>query len=308
MRTVLVTGGCGFIGSHIVDALIARGNRVVVIDDLSTGKIQNLNNEAVFYQGDIAEELLLEKVFGQHRFDIVIHQAAKINTNVLHEHPLTDIRTSVIGTLRLIECCLKHEVSKFVYASSVAIYGHPKQVPVNEHIALKPVYSYGIAKLCAERYLDFYAHNYNLSYHALRYANVYGPRQPIYGEVGVIAIFTERLIGGQVLPVYGDGENCRDYIYVEDVVETTIRSLDIDDNLVVNVGCGVGVSVNRLLEVFEKIWPQPLRVEHKPERIGELGSFYCQIDQLRNALNWHPKTDLVQGITKTIQYYAPHIV
>ncbi|NVL90351.1 MAG: NAD-dependent epimerase/dehydratase family protein [Desulfobacterales bacterium] len=303
MSTILVTGGCGFIGSHIVGELVDRGDTTVVVDDLSMGTRDNLNPNAVFYHGDIADRDFLRKVFEQHSFDVVIHQAAKINTSVLTEQPLVDVWTSVVGTINLIELCLEHNVARLVYASSVAVYGRVETLPVSENVTPRPIYSYSIAKLCAEQYLEFYAKTHGLKYHALRYANVYGPRQPIYGEVGVIAIFTERVVNGQELNIYGDGEHIRDYIYVQNVVEATLRSLEVEGNLVLNVGCGVPVTVNRLFEILQSCSGRMLEVAYKPERVGELGKFYCDISRLKAHLHWRPKISLEEGIFKTVQYY-----
>ena len=307
MKTILVTGGCGFIGSHIVDALISRVDTVIVVDDLSTGTQDNLNPRAVFYQGDIADRDFLRKVFEQHSVSAVIHQAAKINTSVLTEEPLFDVRTSVVGTINLIELCLEYKVARLVFASSVAIYGRPEKLPACENFEPKPIYSYSIAKVCAEKYLYFYAKTHGLAYHCLRYANVFGPRQPIYGEVGVIAIFTQKVLNGQELTIYGNGKYVRDYIYIDDVVAATLRSLEVDGNLVLNVGRGVPATVNELVDIFQSTNNMPLKVVYKPERIGELGNFYCNTSRLKSHLHWHPEVSLQEGISMTIRHYERKI-
>jgi UDP-glucose 4-epimerase len=221
----------------------------------------------------------------------------------LTEQPLADVQTSITGTINLIELCIEKNVRRLVYASSVAVYGRVENIPVSEDVMPKPIYSYSIAKLCAEEYLEFYAKIHGLKYHALRYANIYGPRQPIYGEVGVIAIFTERVMNGKEVIIYGDGEHIRDYLFVDDVVEATLKSLEVDGNLVLNIGYGVPVTVKHVFEIFQSHHKKPIRVIHKPERIGELGKFYCDISRLKHHFHWRPKISLKEGIFKTLQYY-----
>lgn len=299
---VLVTGGCGFIGSHLVDRLIADGYQVVVLDDLSTGTLENLNKEATFYQGDASDPLFVSKLFEQHKFSYVIHQATRINTNALHEDPSHDLKSSVSSTILLSENCVKHNVKKLVFASSVAVYGRADSLPATESSPITPIYSYGIAKYTAESYLHYFSTYYGLQYQILRYANVYGPRQPIYGEVGVIAIYTDRLIKGEPLIVYGDGEHQRDYIYVSDVVEFTVKSMGFDDSSTFNVGRGVPVTVNQVFAEFQKYDPEHKAPLRKPERFGEIGSFYSDITHALST-GWKIDVSLEKGISNTIKYF-----
>ncbi len=299
---VLVTGGCGFIGSHIVDRLVSDGYVVVVLDDLSTGSIDNLNKDAIFYQGDVSDQLFVNKVFDQHQISYVVHQATKINTNALHEDPLRDVRSSIDSTILLAGNCVKHKVKKLIYASSVAVYGRAEELPALESSLLEPIYSYGIAKYSAESYLKYYSTYYDLDYQILRYANVYGPRQPIYGEVGVIAIYTDRLIKGEQLIVFGDGKHQRDYIYVSDVVDFTVQSMKFRESSTYNIGRGIPVTVNELFTIFQKYDPEHKDALRKPERFGEIGSFYSDVSRALNA-GWKIKVDLEQGISKTIDYF-----
>jgi UDP-glucose 4-epimerase len=299
---VLVTGGCGFIGSHIVDRLVSDGYVVVVLDDLSTGSIDNLNKEAIFYQGDVSDQLFVNKVFDQHQISYVVHQATKINTNALHEDPLRDVRSSIDSTILLAGNCVKHKVKKLIYASSVAVYGRAEELPALESSLLEPIYSYGIAKYSAESYLKYYSIYYDLDYQILRYANVYGPRQPIYGEVGVIAIYTDRLIKGEQLIVFGDGKHQRDYIYVSDVVDFTVQSMKFRESSTYNIGRGIPVTVNELFTIFQKYDPEHKDALRKPERFGEIGSFYSDVSRALNT-GWKIKVDLEQGISKTIDYF-----
>ena len=299
---VLVTGGCGFIGSHLVDRLVAEGFEVVVLDDLSTGSLDNLNKEAIFYQGDGSDRLFVGKLFEQLEFSYVIHQATKINTNALHEDPTQDLNSSVSSTIFLAENCIEHKVKKLIFASSVAVYGRPKLLPTSETFPASHIYSYGIAKYAAESYIKYFSTYYGLHYQILRYANVYGPRQPIYGEVGVIAIYTDRLIKGEPLIIYGDGEHKRDFIYVSDVVEFTAKSMGFDDSSTFNVGRGVPVTVNQVFAEFQKYDPKHRPALMKPERFGEIGSLYSDITHAL-LTGWKPGVDLETGIADTIGYF-----
>lgn len=300
---ILVTGGCGFIGSHLVDRLIEQDERVVVVDNLSTGRLANLNSRAEFAQGDIKDDKFLVDVFSRHGIDRVIHQAAKINWGVQTELPLEDVGGSVIGTLNILECCKRFGVRKLVYASSVAVYGRPKKLPVSENDPLLPIYSYGIAKRCSEEYVLFYNERYGVPYVILRYANVYGPRQPVYGEVGVVAIYTEQILKGEPLVIYGDGEHIRDYVYIDDVVEFTQRAIDLDRNGCFNIGRGIGVTTHQVFETFCRGVGKEINPVHKPEREGELGKLYLDITEADRALGWRPRVGLEEGIARTLQYY-----
>ena len=304
-HTVLVTGGCGFIGSHVVDRLINDSYEVVVLDNLSTGVMDNLNKSATFYQGDASDNYFVDKVFAQHKFDYVIHEATTINTNALHEEPLHDLKSSANSTIILAENCIKYNVKNFIFASSVAVYGRPKSLPAAENSLIDPIYSYGIAKHTAELYLKYFHNYYDLNYQILRYANVFGPRQPIYGEVGVIAIYTDRLIKGEPLIIFGDGKHQRDYIYVHDVVEFTVRSMLFRESSVYNVGRGFPVSVNEVFAEFQENDPKHKQAVQKQERYGEIGNFYCNVDCALST-GWEAQFDLKKGIKNTIDYFRKY--
>lgn len=300
---ILVTGGAGFIGSQLVDKLIALGNRVVVIDNFSTGKKENLNPAAEVYDLDIRDKKKLRQVFLKHQIDYVIHEAAKINLNVMLEDAVEDVGISVLGTINILTCCTEFKVKKLIYASSVAVYGRPKKLPAAETDELVPIYSYGLAKKCAEEYIKYYSEYYGLNYTILRYANVYGPRQPILGTVGLITIFTDRVINGQPLTVYGQGVETRDYIYIDDIVDITLKMIKRGDGEIFNVSCGRGVTVNEVFDCFEKAVGVPLKRENKPLRGGEIGNFYSDNSKLVKTFKIIPKYSLKQGIRKTLLYY-----
>ncbi|MDO8690820.1 MAG: NAD-dependent epimerase/dehydratase family protein, partial [Dehalococcoidia bacterium] len=216
---VLVTGGAGFIGSHVVDGLIAQGHRVVVVDNLSTGSRDNLNPQAFFYEVDIRSPQLVE-VFAQERPDLVDHHAAQMSVNRSVQNPREDAEINVLGSLNVIECCRNFGVKKVVYISTGgAMYGEPQYLPCDEAHPINPLSPYGVTKHNAEHYLFTYRHLYGLNYTVLRYPNVYGPRQDPLGEAGVVAIFTGKMLEGQQAVINGSGEQERDFVYVADLVE-----------------------------------------------------------------------------------------
>ena len=225
-KKVLVTGGVGFIGSHIVDLLIENNYRVVVVDDLSSGKEENLNKDAQFYKLSITDKKELEKVFQQERPDYVNHQAAQISVSLSVRDPLFDAQTNILGSLNLLQCCIDYQVKGIVFASSGGtIYGEPEHFPVSEAHPFRPLSPYGISKVTVEHYLNFYQKNYQLAYVSLRYGNVYGPRQDPYGEAGVVAIFIEKMLKGEIPTINGDGEYIRDYVFVGDVAQANLLAI-----------------------------------------------------------------------------------
>jgi UDP-glucose 4-epimerase len=300
---ILVTGGCGFIGSHVAGRLLRDGHEVVIVDDLSTGTLDNLPEGTTFYCGSIADRIFLERVFSRHTIGAVIHEAARINTSIESERPPVDVRISIDGTINLMETALAAGVGKFLYASSVAVYGRPVSLPATEDTKLAPIYSYGIAKMCAEAYVRFYGAVHGLDHHILRYGNVYGPRQPIYGEVGVIAIFTQRVVRGEPLIVFGDGMHQRDFVFVDDAVDATVRLLALPGSDTFNVTAGRGASVNELFEAFQRVSGKTLECLSRPERSGEIGKFYSSSAKLTKQSGWQASTSLEDGIRRTIEYY-----
>jgi UDP-glucose 4-epimerase len=301
-ETILVTGGCGFIGSHIADRLLDDGYKVLVIDDMSTGNHTNLSADADFRQGSVVDRDFIETLFNEFTIDGIIHEASHINANVMTEDPKLDIATNVFGTINLIEMALQHHIEKFVFASSTAIYGHFVPFPANEDGPIKPVHSYGIAKLCAEQYIRYYGQTHGFKANIARYGNIYGPRQPIYGEVGVIAIFTEKVVKLQPLTIFGDGEHLRDYLYIEDAVEATIQLLNFPGSETFNVASGQGTSVNQVFELLNKSAGNFLQQINKPERVGEFREFYADTGKIANMLDWSPKIGLAEGIEKTLNH------
>lgn len=304
-KTVLVTGGAGFIGSHVVDRLLRDGHFVVAVDDLSTGRRENLAADTVFRNGSVTDKGFVEEVFGEFSFDAVIHEASHINTSVPEEDPQLDLSVNVLGTLCLMDAFLgrNNKSGKFIYASSVAVYGSPETLPMAEDGPLRPIYSYGIAKQCAEEYVRYYGATRGLDYHIARYGNIYGPRQPIYGEVGVIAIFTQKALKGEPLTVFGDGEHIRDFLFVEDAAKATLALLEHEKQGTYNVASGTGTTVNDVFSTFEKATAEAIERINEPERLGELGKFYSDISRISTETGWCPETSLLEGISRTIAYY-----
>jgi UDP-glucose 4-epimerase len=298
----LVTGGCGFIGSHIVDKLIEEKKEVVVLDNLSTGTLKNLNHSATFYHGDASDKILVNQIFQQHKFDYVIHQASKINVSAIQEDPFHDLDSSVISTINLSQNCIKFKVKKLIFASSVAVYGQSKVLPASENSQIDPIYSYGISKHTAESYLKYFSRYYKFNFEILRYSNVYGPRQPIFGEVGVIAIYTDKIIKNEPLIIFGNGENLRDYVYVSDVVNFTMHSVTLKGSSIFNVGSGIPTSVNQVFSEFQNQSLKKIKPVYKPERLGEIGSFYCEIGRALKT-GWEPNVKLKKGIENTIRFF-----
>jgi len=312
MLKILVTGGAGFIGSHVVDALLQEGHEVVVVDDLSSGKLDNLNPRATFYQLDITSPDL-EEVFRRERPDVVNHHAAQMDVRRSVADPLFDARVNILGSLNLLEACRKFGTRRIIFASSGgAIYGEPDGGPVGEDQPLRPASPYGAAKLSVEQYLHVYGQISTIRSISLRYANVYGPRQDPHGEAGVVAIFIRRLLQKEPPVVYGDGEQTRDFVYVADVVEANLLALkallDTDDRRpgtlwAFNIGTGLETSVNGLL----KLLMDTMGVEgvslHRPPRPGEQRRSVLDCRRAERVLGWTPRVRLEEGLKRTVAWF-----
>lgn len=296
---ILVTGGAGFIGSWVADAFIAEGHNVLIVDDLSTGLGKNIPQEAEFVKGDIREAKFLAKVFSGFKPDIVDHHAAQMDVRRSVEDPVFDAGVNIIGTLNLLELCVKHKVKRFVFASTGgAIYGEPDKLPADENTTPMPISPYGTAKYAVEKYLGCYKAVYGLDYIALRYANVYGPRQNPHGEAGVVAIFCNRIMSGQPCRVYGDGEQTRDYVFVGDVAAANLLSLSAPLGSY-NIGTGIESSVNDLLAVLKTATGTEFGVEYAPPRPGEVQRISLDAKLAKQVLGWSPTVKLEDGIHRT---------
>jgi UDP-glucose 4-epimerase len=303
-ENILITGGAGFIGSHVVGKLIEEKKIPIVIDNLSTGSIENLDPRALFYQQDITDNEMMEKVFSLHKPRYVFHLAAQISVSQSVKDPTEDARINIMGSLNILNLCVKYGVEKIIFSSTGgAIYGDDvNEVPTSENEQPHPFSPYGIAKFSIENYLNFYSKEHNLKYVALRYANVFGPRQDPYGEAGVVAIFTNRMLKNEDTTIYGDGENIRDYVYVSDVARANYLAMEKWENDLVNIGTGHGTSVNELFNKLKEITGYSKEATYSDPRPGDLQRSILKCDRARK-LGWKPDVKLNDGLVKTVEYF-----
>ncbi len=300
---ILVTGGAGFIGSNVVDAYVQAGHEVVVVDDLSSGNRANLNPAAAFYQVDIRSEQLLE-VMGKERPEVVNHHAAQIDVRRSVADPRYDASINVDGSIALLEACRKTGVRKVIYISSGgAMYGEPEYLPCDENHPVKPLSPYGATKHTIEHYVYMYRENFGISYTVLRYPNVYGPRQDPFGEAGVIAIFTERMLKGEPVTINGTGEQERDFIYVGDCVSANLLSLEGGDGREYNLGWGIPVTVNQVFDSLKQATGYRPDANYGPAKTGETFRIYLDTARIRKELGWEPRVPLDEGIARTVRFF-----
>ncbi len=300
---VLVTGGAGFIGSHLVDRLVQEGHEVVVVDNLSTGKRRNLNRAARFSKLDI-QSWRLERVFRNERPNIVMHLAAQMDVRKSVDDPIFDAQVNVLGMLNVLQQAVRHGVRKVVFSSSGgAIYGEQEIYPAPESHVMRPLSPYGISKLCGEQYLSYYQRISGLQMVNLRYANVYGPRQDPDGEAGVVAIFIQKLLNNEQAIVNGNGRQTRDFVYVEDVVEANLAVMGQETQGTYNVGTGEETSINDLLRILISHTNSTCKEVHGPAKSGEQVRSVIDSGKLRQELSWEPRTELSEGLKRTVDYF-----
>lgn len=300
---ILVTGGAGFIGSHIVDAFLAQGHEVCVVDDLSSGSRTNLPDQVRFHEIDIRDAGLLE-VFEEEKPEVVSHQAARANVRESFLEPQLYADVNVVGSVNVLECCRKVGVRKVIYASTGgAVYGAPQHLPVSEEHPINPLDPYGASKHHVEHYLKIYSDSYGVAFTALRYPNVYGPRQDPLGEAGVVAIFTGKLLRGDPPVINGSGEQERDFVHVSDVALANVAALEKGDGEIVNVGSGRGTSVNTIYSMLASLTGGPENVEHGPAKMGEVFRIYLNAERARMLLEWTPQVSLRDGLASTVDYF-----
>lgn len=306
---VLLTGGCGFIGSHVQDHYIEKGYEVVVVDNLSTGKMDNLNPKAKFYQVDIRDWDSLEKVFIEEKPDIVNHHAAQISVVSSTENPQEDMEINIKGLINVLQLSVKYNVKKFLFSSSGGtVYGDPIYLPCDELHPIDPQSPYGISKYSGELYIKYFHKNYGLDYVIMRYGNVYGPRQDPFGEAGVVAIFTVNMLQGKDCYIFGDGYQERDFVYIDDVARVNIMltELNLQKDRVFNIGTGYGTNVITIFNLLKSYTNYEKPPIYKSPRKGEIYKIYLNVDRIKKY-GWTPQVSLEEGLKRTVESFKSKI-
>ena len=300
---ILVTGGAGFIGSHIVDTYIEAGHEVFVVDDLSTGKIANLHPRAHFLHADILD-LAVRKLISAEQIEVVNHHAAQMDVRRSVADPLFDARVNLLGMLNVLEGAREAKVKKVIFASSGGtVYGEQTAFPADENHATYPISPYGVSKRSGEHYLYFYSVEYGIPYIALRYANIYGPRQDPHGEAGVVAIFTLRLLSGDQPIINGDGEQTRDYVFVKDVARANLAALQADFCGPINIGTSIETDVNQLFQHLRTFTHSSLPEMHGPAKSGEQRRSVLAWNRAKTVLEWSPTVGVEEGLRQTVEFF-----
>lgn len=302
---ILVTGGAGFIGSHTVDALIAaQAHEVAVVDDLSAGKRDQVNRAARFHHADVRDAAAVERIMAQERPEVMLHFAAQMDVRRSVADPAFDAEVNLVGFLNLMEAGRRHGLRRVVFASTGgAIYGEQDAFPADESHPCRPLSPYGVAKFSTESYLFFYRAQYGIEYAAMRYANVYGPRQDPHGEAGVVAIFCGRLLAAQPVTIFGDGEQTRDYVFVGDVVRANVAAVAAAVSGAINVGTGVETSVNQLYRTLATVAGSGRPPGYAPARPGEQKRSVIAAGRAERELGWRPEVTLEEGLRRTYSFF-----
>ena len=304
---ILVTGGAGFIGSNVADRFVALGHEVAVFDNLSSGFREFVPPKAKFYLGDLADAAAVDAAVADFRPDVVDHHAAQIDVRKSVTDPVFDARVNILGTIGLLQSCVAHGVQKVVYASTGgALYGEGRQLPAPEEHPVNPESPYGASKHTVEHYLYIWKLLHALDYTVLRYPNVYGPRQNPHGEAGVNAIFIGLMLAGQPPKIFGDGSAVRDYLFVDDVVEANVLALGAGSGEMVNIGTGVGTSVNDIVRELKSITGFGGESIHLPARPGEVQRIYLDATRAKRVLGWAPRVTFRDGLEKTVEWSRRH--
>jgi UDP-glucose 4-epimerase len=301
---ILVTGGAGFIASHVTDAYLRAGHEVTVLDNLSGGKRSQVPKAAKFAKLDIRDRIGVAKLFKKAKFDVVNSHAAQMSVPASVQDPMNDATINCLGVLNLLENCRLNKVRKFIHVSSGGtVYGSPKKLPATEAYPILPESPYGITKAVGEDYLRFYALEHGLKYTVLRYSNVYGPRQEPHGEAGVVAIFIKKLMKGEVPTIFGDGSIIRDFVFVGDVARANLMALNKGDGEAFNIGTNKPVTVKKLFEAIGKEMKFAGKPSYGPARAGDLQANYLSYAKAKKQLGWEPKVNLEQGIRATADFF-----
>ena len=301
-KVALVTGGAGFIGSHMVDRLLEEDYRVIIVDDLSSGKLKNLNHQASFHHMSINQPSLVD-VINKERPDLVFHMAAQSSVTRSIKEPILDNEVNVLGTLRLLEASRRAGVEKIIYSSTGgALYGEPEEVPCPDDALVAPISPYGMSKYMAEQYIEFYFRQYRLNFTTLRYGNVFGPRQDPHGEAGVIAIFISAMLSGKRPQIFGDGNQARDFISVYDVVEANMAAIYRGHQSAMNIATGELTSVNQIYDMLREITGFRWNAEYNSARAGDVYRISLDCARAAEQLDWAPRTSLPDGLAKTVEF------
>jgi UDP-glucose 4-epimerase len=302
-KKVLITGGAGFIGSHVADLLVAQDYDVAVVDNLSSGSRKNLNPRAEFFELDIRSSEMPE-LLGRLKPEAICHLAAQVSVRLSVEDPEADASINILGSLKLLEAAVKTGVKKVIFSSTGgAIYGEQDYFPADEKHPTRPVSPYGVAKLATEKYLNYYKQEYGLDFVALRYANVYGPRQDPHGEAGVVAIFSQKLLSGGQAIINGDGTQTRDFVFVEDVARSNLLAMESTYCGEINIGTAVETDINNLFRLLKNISGSGVEEFHGPAKPGEQKRSVIDCSRARKILNWEPSVPLEKGLTQTVHYF-----
>lgn len=302
-KKILVTGGAGFIGSNLVDELVNKNFKVVVVDDLSFGKKKYVNEKAKFYKLSI-EKKSLREIFKKEKSDIVFHLAAQKDVRKSVDDPVFDAKINILSSLNLLQNCLEYNIKKVIFASSGgAIYGDTNKVPTKEDHPEWPVSPYGVAKLSIDKYLHYYKKAHELDYVSLRLANVYGPRQDAEGEAGVVAIFIKKMLEKKQPVIHGKGDQTRDFVYVDDVVGACLLSLKNKVSGVYNIGTSKETSVNQIFRKIKKIGEFKVKEKHGPAKRGEQTKSCLSYKKAEKDMAWRPRVGLDEGLRKTIDWF-----
>jgi len=300
---ILVTGGAGFIGSHVVETYIEAGHDVFVVDDLSTGKIANLHPRAHFLHADILD-LAVRKLISAEKIEVVNHHAAQMDVRRSVADPLFDARVNLLGMLNVLEGAREAKVKKVIFSSSGGtVYGEQTAFPADENHTTQPISPYGVSKRSGEHYLYFYSVEYGIPYVALRYANIYGPRQDPHGEAGVVAIFTLRLLSGDQPIINGDGKQTRDYVFVKDVARANLAALQTDFCGPINIGTSIETDVNQLFQHLRTFTHSSLPEVHGPAKPGEQKRSVLAWNRAKEVLGWSPTVGMEDGLRQTVEFF-----
>jgi UDP-glucose 4-epimerase len=306
---ILITGGAGFIGSHVAEAYIEAGHEVFVVDDLSTGKRENLHPRVHFIQADLLD-LSVRKLIAAEKIDVVNHHAAQMDVRRSVADPLFDARVNLLGMLNILEGAREAKVKKIIFSSSGGtVYGEQEAFPADEAHQTNPICPYGVSKRAGEHYLYFYSVEYGIPYVALRYANIYGPRQDPHGEAGVVAIFTLKLFAGEQPVINGDGKQTRDYVFVKDVARANVAALQTDFCGPMNIGTSIETDVNQLFQHLRTLTQSSLPEQHGPAKPGEQRRSVLAWKRAQDVLGWRPEVDLKEGLRQTVDFFRsrqPH--